>query len=78
MTRIIEFLEAENQRLSIKNVTLLGCFMVSSGIMLTLAYQAKMTGEYLGMYLTAFSGTYLIGKRIERAGQVLPFRKGRK
>ena len=62
MTRLQEFLEADDGRLSIRSLTVLMSMSVASAVVLWMAMQDTLTEGIFGSYLLAGGGIYSFGK----------------
>jgi hypothetical protein len=63
--KIQEFFQSDAGPLSMSRLLMFGSFIVSSVIMLVLTRADMMNEGYFSMYITAWSGSYLIGKGID-------------
>lgn len=61
-----QFFEDADKRLSMSRLLLFGSFVTATAIMLLLTYSKEMTWGYFSTYLTAFTGSYLGGKGLDK------------
>ena len=62
MSRLAEFLEADDRRLSIRSLTALMSMTVASGVVILMAWRDSLSAEIFATYLLAGGGIYGFGK----------------
>lgn len=65
--KLEEFFQDVNGFFSMGRLLLFGSFIISSAIMIMLAYSSKMTEGYMTIYIATFAGTFAYSKQADKS-----------
>ena len=65
MQRFHEFFQNDEAGYSMSRLLMFGSFFITSIVMIYLTWQDQMNEGYFSMYIAAWSGTYLVGKKLD-------------